>query len=244
MLDISRVITIFFDLDGTLIDYDASVSEALLYVYESINGEIPGIEQDKFIETYWKIFNQIELQQKTGKTKNTLEDRIERFERVLYALTRISNYNLAKQMAALYSEGRCQKPVVFENANDLLFQLSKRYGLGIITEGNVQFQRKQLLNAGLTYLFKWIIISEETGYHKPDKKIFAAACKEANVSPDRTIMIGDRLDWDLIPAKSIGMQTIWFKYNSRYSNGNSFAVSSVDVIVKSMQELKLIFNLT
>ena len=46
---------------------------------------------------------------------------------------------------------------------------------------------------------------------KPDKKIFEIALKRANCKPEQSIMIGDRIDNDIIPAKNLGMKTIWIK---------------------------------
>mgnify|MGYP000905797667 FL=1 len=35
--------------------------------------------------------------------------------------------------------------------------------------------------------------------------------KKAETTPARSVMIGDRLDNDIFPAKSLGMKTIWIK---------------------------------
>ena len=41
--------------------------------------------------------------------------------------------------------------------------------------------------------------------------IFNLALERANCNPQNSIMIGDRLDNDIVPAKSLGMHTIWIK---------------------------------
>ena len=46
---------------------------------------------------------------------------------------------------------------------------------------------------------------------KPDKKIFEMALNRAGCRPERAMMIGDRIDNDIIPAKKLGMKTIWIK---------------------------------
>ena len=46
---------------------------------------------------------------------------------------------------------------------------------------------------------------------KPDIRIFEYALDKANCSPQETCMIGDRLDNDILPAKSLGMKTVWIK---------------------------------
>ncbi len=56
-----------------------------------------------------------------------------------------------------------------------------------------------------------IIASAEEGVSKPSKKIFEIALERACCSPENAIMIGDRIDNDIIPAKAMGMHTIWIK---------------------------------
>ena len=46
---------------------------------------------------------------------------------------------------------------------------------------------------------------------KPDIRIFGYALDKTNCSPQETCMIGDRLDNDILPAKSLGMKTVWIK---------------------------------
>lgn len=39
---------------------------------------------------------------------------------------------------------------------------------------------------------------------KPDPKLFTIACAQAGCAPEDAVMIGDRLDNDIAPAKAIG----------------------------------------
>lgn len=44
-----------------------------------------------------------------------------------------------------------------------------------------------------------------------DLEIFNLALKQAESKPDECVMVGDRLDNDIIPANKIGMKTVWIK---------------------------------
>lgn len=46
---------------------------------------------------------------------------------------------------------------------------------------------------------------------KPDTKLFEIAVEQSGYAATETVMVGDRLDNDIFPAKSIGMNTIWIK---------------------------------
>lgn len=56
-----------------------------------------------------------------------------------------------------------------------------------------------------------MVASAEEGIAKPDKRIFEIALERSSCSPARAVMIGDRLDNDIVPAKLLGMHTIWIK---------------------------------
>jgi HAD superfamily hydrolase (TIGR01509 family) len=49
------------------------------------------------------------------------------------------------------------------------------------------------------------------GYHKPDVRLFLAACADLGVEPQDCVMVGDRIDNDIAPARTLGMLTILFR---------------------------------
>ena len=46
---------------------------------------------------------------------------------------------------------------------------------------------------------------------KPDIRLFQAGLEKAGCKASEAIMVGDRLDNDIYPAKSLGMKTVWIK---------------------------------
>lgn len=88
--------------------------------------------------------------------------------------------------------------------NDLvqmLRQLRKNYLLSIITNGPSASQWEKIhklnLNMAKNSLFDCILVSGDCGLEKPDVRIFQAACNYLNVSPQNSIMIGDKLETDI-----------------------------------------------
>jgi len=86
--------------------------------------------------------------------------------------------------------------------------ISKKYKLGIIANQSKGLSSR-LENFGILKYFDVVVGSNDVGYHKPDLKIFELALDEAKASPEESIMVGDRLDNDIYPAKKLGMKTIW-----------------------------------
>lgn len=56
-----------------------------------------------------------------------------------------------------------------------------------------------------------IIASAEEGVSKPVKRIFEIAFELANYNAENAVMTGDCIDNDNVPAKKIGIKTVWIK---------------------------------
>ncbi|MBI4726704.1 HAD family hydrolase [candidate division TA06 bacterium] len=93
-------------------------------------------------------------------------------------------------------------------------QLRGNYRLGIIAN-QPDLALDELEKHDLKHLFDRIVISDVVGYHKPDVRIFEEALKRAGADPKNSIMVGDRIDNDIRPAKSLGMKTVWLDQDFR-----------------------------
>jgi HAD superfamily hydrolase (TIGR01549 family) len=69
--------------------------------------------------------------------------------------------------------------------------------------------RQAMERDGLTRFFEVWGVSDDLGLQKPDPKLFSHVLYTAGISPARTAMIGDRLDYDVRPAKTAGMRAVW-----------------------------------
>ena len=101
--------------------------------------------------------------------------------------------------------------VPYSDAHGTLVALiDKGYKLGIIANQKIG-TAERLESWGLRQYFDVIAASAEIGYAKPDKEIFEKAFELARCTAEESIMVGDRLDNDIIPAKALGMKTVWVK---------------------------------
>lgn len=91
---------------------------------------------------------------------------------------------------------------------EVAHELRQHYRLGLIANQPRQI-RDVLTRRGLWDLFEVHAISEDLGIEKPDPRIFAWALEKAGVDPARTLMVGDRVDNDVAPARRLGMKTLW-----------------------------------
>jgi HAD superfamily hydrolase (TIGR01662 family) len=54
-------------------------------------------------------------------------------------------------------------------------------------------------------------VSGTHGYRKPDVRLFLRCCEDLDVEPEACIMVGDRIDNDIAPARTLGMRTVLFR---------------------------------
>ncbi len=92
-----------------------------------------------------------------------------------------------------------------------LLQLLKGHvQLGIVTNNFAAEQRDKLDACGLTEFIDVLVTSEETGYTKPNPRIFEIALEQTQCNASEAVMIGDSWEMDIVGAKNAGIRSIWF----------------------------------
>ena len=74
--------------------------------------------------------------------------------------------------------------------------------------------------SNILHYFDTITNSEMVGVKKPNPLIFNHALDKANTTAERSIMIGDSFEADILGAKNIGMDVIFFDVNNTELNEN------------------------
>lgn len=95
---------------------------------------------------------------------------------------------------------------------------------------------------GLGQYFHHREVSGTHGYHKPDVRLFLRACEDLGVEPEQAIMVGDRIDNDIVPAKLLGMKAVLFR-TGRHSTQQPRSHDEVpDAEVTSAEELRSVLE--
>ena len=126
---------------------------------------------------------------------------------------------------------------LYDGAFDIISYLYGKYKLGIIANQEVGTQER-IDNWGIGKFFDVVMASAEAGCAKPDSKIFSMALDKAGCRPEDAIMIGDRLDNDIIPAKKMGMKTVWVRQGYAVYQSIDDESKRPDHIVDSIDELR------
>ena len=130
----------------------------------------------------------------------------------------------------------CLGDALFPDVPDCVAELRRGYRLGLIANqlGSV---REALARDGLAAAFEIWAISEELGVEKPDPRIYEASVRRAGVHPDRAVMCGDRLDYDVEPATRAGMKTVWVLRGEAPADPTDEQLAVPDAVVRSLEEL-------
>lgn len=105
---------------------------------------------------------------------------------------------------------RSDLEVLYPDCKQVLKTLHQHYKIGIIANQLPNLQAR-LRNFGIDSYIDLIISSADVGLAKPDFAIFELTFQQANCLAEHAVMIGDRLDNDILPAKQLGMRTIWIR---------------------------------
>lgn len=221
---------IFFDLDNTLWDFDrnsAEVLEELFHKYKLLDLGVPSFEV--FLDKYKNRNEMMWEQYRLGKIdKVTLRDK--RFSLTFWDIgldAELAPVELSEE----YIKISPTKKNLFPHAHEVLSVLKEKYTLHIITNGFEEAQHIKLKSADLTKYFSNIIISEHTGYKKPDVRIFQYASESVNASAKDCLMIGDGLVVDILGAKDAGWDTVYFNpAKIPHNEKPTFEITSLDTL--------------
>jgi len=89
----------------------------------------------------------------------------------------------------------------------LLALREQGYKLYIATNGNAIKQWDKLIRLGIALYFEDVFVSEEIGTEK-SKEFFVKVLEALKIKAIECLMIGDKEDKDILPAKEVGMRTI------------------------------------
>lgn len=195
--------SIFFDLDNTLLNFTRTEAYALHKLHRQY---FMKTDFNQLKEQYEGI-NQF-LWRELERGMICLEKlKVQRFQR-LFDCLKVSHLS-SERVALEYESFLMEKIFWFPGVKETLDLFQPLYKMGIITNGLARVQRKKFQKARMNRWFSSIVISEEIGVAKPEKKIFEVACQDLQASYDKSLMIGDSLSSDYQGALNVGMDFCW-----------------------------------
>ncbi len=201
---------LFFDLDHTLWDFDTNSEATLRDLYAELKlDEKATVDFDQFHKTY-QHHNSIYWDRFRKGYINREELRWRRMWRTLVDY-KITDEPLSKKMSDRYLDILPTKTNLFPHCMELLQYCSeKKYPMHLITNGFEATQHLKIKNSGISHFFKEVITSEQAGIMKPHAAIFEYALNKTNTTAEKSIMVGDTLEVDILGALNAGWDTVYF----------------------------------
>ena len=205
---------VLIDLDDTLFDYPKTEKTAFRNTFEELGFFVESdLEYAKKEEIYEKLkdrYKDVNLQLWKDLEKGAVDkDRLKvvRFEKI------IEEFDLKYdpyEMSELYLKKLGEGIFPFEATEKLCEYLHSKYKVGIVTNGIKEVQYSRIENSEIAKDIDKIIISDEVGVNKPDKRIFEYAMNYFEImDKSEVIMIGDSLGADIKGGQNAGIDTCW-----------------------------------
>ncbi len=222
---------LFFDLDHTLWDFDASSKETLSELFDEYIAKHGLFTFDTFLKTFRKVNDQLWHEYNKGKVDKSYI-RENRFDKILATLN-IHDKDLSVHISEKYLFECPRKPNLITHARLILDALHTEYSIYILTNGFEDVQNIKLESSDIHSYFRQVITSDGCGYQKPDPTFFHHALAQSKTEPSEVLMIGDNLKTDIAGALNVGIDTVYFNpsQNGR-PHKSTYEIASLDQLLQ------------
>ena len=214
-------IFLLFDLDHTLLDFDAAEDVALSHLLKEEGVEDIQAYKDYYVPMNKTLWKDLELKK---ITKQELVNT--RFAKLFahFGIEKDGAYLAERYQFFLSKQGQ-----IFPGVEDLLKKLIHQgYELYAATNGITYIQTGRLEQSGIAPYFKEIFISEQLHTQKPDAAFYEKiGARIPNFDKDHALMIGDSLSADIQGGNNAGIDTIW--YNPHHLENKTQAQPTYEV---------------
>lgn len=193
---------LLLDLDGTVLDFEASQHEALQRVVTDLGVDWVDAHASRYSAInaeLWRAYERGEL--------GASDLRLLRWRRFLEAIGVEAD---PRETGASYLEWFASGAHLIEGAAEAVAALADRMTIVAVTNGFGDVQHERLRRSGLDAHLAGVVVSDEVGVPKPQRPIFDAAFEVAGAPPrDRVAIVGDSLTSDIAGGREYGITTVW-----------------------------------
>lgn len=217
--------TLLFDVDDTLLNFQAAEHAAMKKLFESIGQPLtPAVYQDyhQLNESLWQRYELGEIsRQELLDTRFTLF-----FSK--YGQT-VDGQAYEKRYRDYLAEGHSPMP----QAKQLLTDLNANHDIFVVTNGIAKTQHRRLNESGLAPYFTNVFASETVGVQKPDPKFFDYVAQRINgFSKPKSLVIGDSLTSDIKGATAYGLDSVWFNPTHKINKTPAKPTYEIDQLLR------------
>lgn len=210
---------VLFDIGGTVYD-DNCYARALLAAVQELN---PSVSEPDF----WTAYDN-QRDSNTGSMRTALA-------------TAFTGGDRAELSAAAARHWDYPDDAIYQDVMHTFAALSQHYKLGVVANSGENVLTS-MDRDGIAPYISVIALAHQVGYEKPDRRIFEYALREAGVPASRAVFVGNRLDTDIRPARSLGMRTVWMLRGEAPPAPTSTQLDEPDAVITSLTGLPVVLR--
>ncbi len=113
----------------------------------------------------------------------------------------------------IYDREKLQNLELYPGVKNTLKELKKLgLRLAIITDADRYHAHARLTRVGLLDSFDLLVSADMTGTKKPDPAHFLFALDSLGLKPEESLVVGDSIKRDMVPARRLGFKTAYASY--------------------------------
>ena len=199
-MDFSHFTTISFDCYGTLVDWESDILPTLRAVLASHGQSLPDT-------AILELYGEFEAEAEGGlyqSYREVLQSVVRAFaDRFRFQATDV-------EIRSLHESVPAWPP--FPDTVAALRELQKRYKLVVIS--NIDDDLFAETQKHLQVKFDGVVTAEQARSYKPSLNNFQMALRKLALPPDRLLHAGQSVYHDVVPARSLGISTVWVNRKS------------------------------
>lgn len=205
---------VWLDLDDTLIDFHANSLAALRLTYAEchLDRYFPTCEEwtDSYLRhnhALWDRYNRAEITQAYLRMHRFLDPVREKCPEV----DEESFIAEANRLDTVYLDRLAQQKCMIDGAIELVKHLrAHSYNIGVLSNGFTDVQHRKMRTVGLDTLVDAVVLSDDIGVNKPDRRIYDYAQRQSGATAETSVMIGDNPETDIAGAVRARWHAILF----------------------------------
>ena len=199
-MDFSPFTTISFDCYGTLIDWESGILPVLRAVLANYGQSLPDA-------AILELYGEFEAEAESGPYRSYREV----LESVVRAFAERFHFQASSsEIHSLHESVHSWLP--FPDTVPALRELQRRYKLAVIS--NIDDDSFAETRKHLGVEFDGVITAEQARSYKPSLDNFRLALRKLALSPDRLLHAAQSVYHDVVPARSLGISTVWVNRRS------------------------------
>lgn len=195
MISFREIKAFTFDCYGTLIDWETGIFSAL---HPILKNHGRNIGDATILETY----GELELRAETGpyrRYREVLASVVEGFgEKLGFTPTTAETASLAESVGGWPP---------FPDTVESLRKLAARYRLAVVSNIDDDLFAQTAPKLGVS--FDQVVTAQQAGSYKPSLNNFHMVLERLRLAPSQVLHAGQSIFHDVVPAKSLGITTVW-----------------------------------